>query len=101
MIRDQDEFEAALEEVIALLDAPIDQAAEDRLAHLAQCIDEYRAQLEAPEAPQSALSAQREHLRERLAQFESRWPPRSSLMTDLDAVLAPLFGRDAPAAPRD
>lgn len=101
MIRNQEEFETALEEVIALLDAPVDQAAEDRIAHLAQCIDEYRARLDAPAEPEPMLAREREHLRRRLNDFETRWPPRSSVMTDLDAVLAPLLGRDSPAAPAD
>jgi len=96
MIRTEDEYEAALEEVIELLDCQVDPAVEERLGYLLQCIEEYRER--APDTPPPTfMQERREQLQQRLAAFESRWPPQHSLMTDLDATLAPLLGRTAEA----
>ena len=96
MIRTDEEFEAALEEVIGLLELQLDPAVEERLAYLLGCIEEYRSRV--PDAPAPPIMQERrEKLAERLDAFESRWPPEHSLMTDLDATLSPLLGRDAQA----
>jgi len=97
MIRNDEELDAALEESIALLDGPLDPAVEERLEFLIQAIEEYRTRTGRDEAPAGVLTEERERLRRHLASFQERWPERTSVMTDVDAVIARLFGRDARA----
>jgi len=97
MIRNDEELKEALDETIALLDGPLDPAVEERLEYLINCIEEYRARTGRDEGPAGVLAEQRARLQKHLAALEARWPPKSSLMTDLDATLAPLFGRVAQA----
>jgi len=100
MIQSEADFEAALEEVVDLLDRPFTAAGGDRLSTLLDEIQTWKPEL-ATRAPEDTETAQqREALQEHLKRFERDLRMHHpNVMTDLGAKLR-LF-EDAPEPRRE
>jgi len=100
MIQTEAEFEATLEEVVALLDHPFSAGQGERLTALLSELQAYKPELVSGPAPDDKTAGQRAQLQQHLSKFEDDLRMHHpNVMTDLGAALN-LF-EDAPEPRRE
>lgn len=100
MIKTEAEFEAALEEIVDLLEHPFAGGPADRLNHLMAEIQTWKPELISGEPEDDATAAQRKALQNRLNRFEKELRMHHpNVMTDFGTRLG-LF-EDAPEPRRE
>lgn len=100
MIHTEADFEAALEEVVSLLDRPFTDETGNRLSYLLAEIETWKPQLVSGEPEDDATARQRRALKERLTRFETQLRMHHpNVMTDFGTRLG-LFD-DAPEPRRE